>query len=115
MRTAAAFRQILADLDCIDADQSVLQQVRDIVRKVGADHGVALIDKTERVHFARRLLDLKVSRPTIRERLKARYDIGKSEAYRVIDEALQLSQKPPEIGTAGAENETCEIEERKAE
>jgi hypothetical protein len=43
--------------------------------------------------YIRRLLALRVSRPTIRARLMALYSISRSQAYRLIGEALQLSRK----------------------
>lgn len=86
---STALLEILAGIDGLDADDSIKRQIRQLVAAVGISHGVKRLQHDERVAFARRLLDLRVSRPTIRDRLIARYSISTRQAYRVIDEALQ--------------------------
>jgi hypothetical protein len=51
----------------------------------------------QRVHFARRLLDQGMPRSMIRDRLQVRFKVKRTQAYRDIEQALQLSLP---IGTA---------------
>jgi hypothetical protein len=106
---ASALIDIINRIDEIDADESVRRQFRQLVRQVGAEHGIACADRGKRVQFARDLLDLRVSRSTIRDRLMAHFEISRTQAYRVIDIALKVSHFPPRFGTANESNTTIEI------
>lgn len=57
--------------------------------------------EAERVSFARHLLDRKELRSIIRDRLIARFSVGKSQAYRDIDAALQVVPQFAEKWDAG--------------
>lgn len=96
--------EILREVDTLDASDAdaMKQKVKQLVRTKGIEHGVKAIEKTERVDFARRLLNARVSRTTIMERLKARFDISKEQAYREVRSALQLCQKSKPIDTSEA-------------
>lgn len=90
-----AILEIMEGVDGLDTDPVAKQQFRQLVRAIGAAHGFAWMAKKDRVAFARELLDLRVSRPTIRDRLIAAFDVSRPQAYRIIDNALKLSQKQP--------------------
>lgn len=45
----------------------------------------------QRVHFARHLLRQGAPRTVIRDRLQVRFKVGRTQAYRDIEQALQLS------------------------
>lgn len=87
---ASALLEILAGIDRMDADDTIKRQVKQIVSSVGFAHGVKNVQHDERVNFARQLLAQRVSRPTIRDRLMARYCISKRQSYRIIDDALNI-------------------------
>ncbi len=57
----------------------------------------------QRVNFARRLLDQGVPRSMIRDRLQVRFKVKRTQAYRDIEQALQLSLP---IGTRAGSTET---------
>jgi len=88
-----AIQEIIQGLEALDSDPVTKQKFRQLVRAVGAAHGISWIEREDRVSFARELLDLRVSRPTIRDRLIATFEVSRPQAYRIIDSALQLSQK----------------------
>lgn len=69
-----------------------------LVRRMGASHGVSGMALAEQVEFAGRLLSAGVSRPTIRDRLAALYRISRSQAYKVIQDALNCPQSKPISG-----------------
>ena len=50
-----------------------------------------LTEGEQRVHFARHLLRQGEPRPVIRSRLQMRFKVGRTQAYRDIERALQLS------------------------
>jgi hypothetical protein len=87
----ATYQQLLDGLAGIDAPPAVKQQFEELIRRQAALDGVASLDRRERVQFARHLLDLQEPRAVIRDRLMVKYDLGRSQAYQVIDQALQLS------------------------
>lgn len=91
----AIYQKLLADLAGMNAPEEAKRQFEDLIRRSAALDGVASLERQERVQFARHLLDLKESRPVIRDRIMARYEVGRSQAYQVIDQALQLSGFPP--------------------
>lgn len=101
--------EVVAKLDGLEVDEGARQAFRALVLTIGAQHGVKGIERMEQLGYVRRLLDLRVSRPTIRDRLTARYPISRRQAYRLIDDVLQLCQKRPEIGTGLADNEQADF------
>lgn len=95
-----AIVELFDQVDGLAVDDDAKQAFRRLIRDVGIAHGVTSIDRSERTAYARRLLDLRVSRPTIRDRLVARYEICSRQAYRIIDEALKLGHKHAKNVTA---------------
>jgi hypothetical protein len=87
----SVYRQLLASLAALDAPADAKRQFEEMIRQRAALDGLASIDRQERVQFARYLLDVKELRPVIRDRIMARYGVGRSQAYEAIDQALQLS------------------------
>lgn len=87
------YQQLLDGLAGIVASDDARRQFEDLIREGAARSGVALPVRPERVQFARRLLDAGTPRVAIRERLMARFDVGDSQAYRDISEALAISPK----------------------
>lgn len=87
----AVYRQLLADLAGLAAPEEAKRQFEELIRRSAALDGVTSLDRQARVQFARRLLDLKEPRPVIRNRIMAKYGVGRSQAYEAIDQALQLS------------------------
>ena len=104
MNDSHALIDLVRRLDGLDIDEGSRQAFRGLVLTVGAQHGIKGIERIEQLNFVRRLLVLRVSRPTIRDRLTALYPISRRQAYRLIDDALQLCQKRPEIGTNHNDN-----------
>jgi hypothetical protein len=107
MRSSALI-EIINRIDEINADESVRRQFRQLVRAVGAEHGVKAVETADRIEFARNLLDARVSRTTIQERLKACYDISREQAYRDIRAALQLCQNSKPFDTRVDENKASD-------
>ena len=87
---ASAMNEILMRINAINTDETTRIQVTQIVLDVAMEHGVAGMARIDRVAYARRMLDARISRSTIRERLMAEYDLSRRSAYRVIDMALQV-------------------------
>lgn len=83
-----ALREILEGVDQLDVDDQAKQAFRLLVVAIGSTYGAAKLNHPERVTFARRLLSLRISRPSIRDRLIARYGVSRRQAYRIIDAAL---------------------------
>lgn len=94
-----AIRRILDQIDGLDTDEAARRKFKRLVSETCLAHGINGIDRCERVYFTRRLLDAKVSRTTIRDRLMSKFDVSRSQAYRIIGLALQLSRKSDEFGT----------------
>ena len=99
-----AIREIIEGVEAMDLDPAARQQFRQLVRAIGAVHGFSWIEREDRTVFARELLAKKVSRATVRDRLMAHFSISKTQAYRVIEQALQLSHFSPSFGTASGSN-----------
>jgi hypothetical protein len=99
-----AIREIIEGVEAMDLDPAARQQFRQLVRSIGAAHGFAWVEREERTVFARELLAKRVSRATVRDRLMAHFSISKTQAYRVIEQALQLSHFSPGFGTASGSN-----------
>ncbi|QRX83261.1 hypothetical protein [Glaciimonas sp. PAMC28666] len=86
---ASVLNEILTRINAIDADETMRLQVTQIVLDVAMEHGVAGMARIDRVAYARRMLDARISRSTIRARLMAEYGLSRRSAYRAIDMALQ--------------------------
>jgi hypothetical protein len=102
--SAGVLQEIMQEVDASNIDPLAKKQFRQLVRVIGAAHGFAWMERAERTEFARELLARKVSRPTVRDRLMAHFSISKTQAYRVIEQALQLSHFSPSFGTASGSN-----------
>ncbi len=89
------YLRLLDDLAGVTAPEELKRQFAELIRRNAALDGVTGLDRQERMQFARHLLDLRQPRAAIRDRLMTRYGIGRSQAYDVIDRALQLSDFPP--------------------
>lgn len=87
MRSAPLI-EIISRLEGLDVDDGARATFRSMVLEVSAQHGLTGFDRDEQLAYARRLLALRVSRPTIRDRLIALYGISRRQAYRLIGEAL---------------------------
>lgn len=94
-----ALLDLLAQIDGLETDAVAKRQFRDLIYQVGAIHKVPAIERQVRIEFAAGLTHARVSVPSIRDRLIARFAIGKRQAYRDIESALKLCQKPPDFGT----------------
>lgn len=104
MRTSA-ITEILAGVDRLGLSDADKCKVKNLVRDIGRKHGIKRIEQIERAEFAAALITARVSRTTIAERLKARYDISREQAYRDIRSALQLCQRSMQFDTASSHNE----------
>lgn len=80
--------ELLNQLAKSDAAPDAKAEFRKMIEAVGLDHGVCLTSSTDRVEFARCLLDAGCARTEIRDRLMAKFEIRESQAYRDIREAL---------------------------
>ena len=92
---ADAIAEIRAKLQAMsgaDAEKAVIASLLD---RLETPRSASARIQAERVDFARRLLDMKQPRTTIKDRLIARFSVGKSQAHRDINEALQTV---PSIG-----------------
>lgn len=89
----AALLEIMDGVDGLDVDEGSKHLFRRLVLTVSAAHGINEVNRIGQIAYARRLLDLRVSRPTTRDRLIALYSISRRQAYRLIGEALELCQK----------------------
>lgn len=103
---AAVITEILAAAKALNVDESTRQQFIGMVCQISARHGLKVALRTARVDCACRLLELKVSRPTIRNRLMAHYGMSERQAYRTIDQAMKLCQKSQPFGKSFA-NHPC--------
>lgn len=84
---------IFEQLEELDVDVEAKRLFRRLVLAVSAAHGINEVSRIEQVAYARRLLELRVSRATIRDRMIALYSVSRRQAYRLINEALKLCQK----------------------
>jgi hypothetical protein len=87
MRSAPLI-EIISRLEGLDVDDGARTAFRAMVLEVSARHGVQGIERAEQIAFVRRLLALRVSRPTIRDRLMALYGVSRRQAYRLIHDEL---------------------------
>jgi hypothetical protein len=92
-RQLAAILEIIAEVGRIDAAPHTRYALKRFINDTCLAAGITLIDRMERVHFARRLLDDGEGRPVIRDRLMARFGIKRASAYKAIESALRLSKE----------------------
>lgn len=83
--------EILEGVDGLATDEQAKKEMKSLIHAVCLGHGMTGVVFNERVNTARKLLSMRISRPTIRDRLVALYGISPSQAYRYIHKALQLS------------------------
>lgn len=88
---------ILEQMGALDVDDRAKALFRRLVVDISLAHGISKVDRTQRVAYARRLLDARVSRATIRDRIMARYAVSRRQAYRLIDEALNCAKSGPKL------------------
>jgi hypothetical protein len=87
-------KDLLAKLEeCTTADANARAEFRRMIEAVRARHGIGRPARDERTQFARQLLDARTPRPEVRDRLMARFQVGESQAYRDIADALQIVPK----------------------
>jgi len=103
---ATVLKEIMDGVDFLPLDDNAKLEVKRLVSTIGIAHGVRGLDWPVRIAFARRLLAAKASRPTIRDRLRAAFGISRRQAYRVIDEAVQLCHEHALHGTTNVFNGT---------
>lgn len=102
---AVVYQILLSEVDALQAaDEPAKNAFREAIRRIAKTQGVGSLERGERVEYASELLARRVQRVFIRDRLKSRFQISKTQAYRDIEEALQLSHKPPSNGTQQAFN-----------
>jgi hypothetical protein len=87
---AEVFKDLLTLLGDCDVEPRAKADFRKLIEAVGFAHGVTISRKPDRIAFARQLLTSGVPRTEIRSRLMARFEIGESQAYRDIGDALQI-------------------------
>jgi hypothetical protein len=95
---ADLLRDILGLLDGCDAQDAAKAEFRKLIHKVAIDNGLPVAapgdERAARVEFARHLMkELMEGRPTTRERLIARFDVSRAQAYVDIADALKLSSQ----------------------
>jgi hypothetical protein len=90
----SSYQQLLDGLAGIDAPMDIRRQVEELIRNQALIDGVVISPRADRVQFARQLLDARTARSVIRDRLMRRYDLGDSQAYRDINDALAIVPKP---------------------
>lgn len=81
-------RDLVTALSTLEADDAILRSMWERLYRVGRMHNVLQLKQMERQQFAVHLLDLGVSVATVRDRLIARFDIGRSQCYRDVQAAL---------------------------
>lgn len=89
---SSVLHEILAGLERLDADEQAKLQFKRLVMLIGTSYGVSSVAHAERVDYARELLRKRVSRTTIRDRLIALFDISRSQAYVVINDAINCPE-----------------------
>jgi hypothetical protein len=96
--------EIIAAIESLQVDESAKAAFRQAMGRICSIHGATWCRRDDRITFARKLLVLRVSRATIRDRLIARFNVSRGEAYRTIGEALKLSQDQRENETRNGSN-----------
>jgi hypothetical protein len=90
---------IIDRLPGLDVAETARIKFKRLVYEIGAFYGIRGLDYADRIDFARHLLKQKEARATIRDRLMVRYEVSRRQAYRIIDDGLELCQKQPSNGT----------------
>jgi hypothetical protein len=103
-QASSAILQIMAEVDRIDANAHTKHSLKRFINDACLAAGITVVDRKERVQFARRLLDDGEPRPVIRDRLMARFRISRTSAYNAIESALHSSRKLEKFWTNGAQN-----------
>lgn len=96
-KQAAAILEIMAEVERIDAAPHTRYALKKFINDTCLAAGIKIVDRKERIHFARRLLDDGEPRPVIRERLMVRFGIKRASAYSAIGAALKLSNRRPKF------------------
>jgi len=96
---ADVLRHLLEEIEFDSAGHEIKEHLRQLVRRIASRNGVNCFVKDEQIAFVQHQLAMRTPRAAIRQRLMSGFDISRSQAYRIIEEALQLSQKPPIFGT----------------
>jgi len=99
-----ALRRISQEIESLEVDDQVRRRFRQLFKDACLAHGVTGVDRDDRVFYARKLIDARISRATARERLMARFEISRRQSYRILNEALKLCQKSQVNGTSEADN-----------
>lgn len=102
-QAAEVLLMILAEIEQMDAPPHAKYCLKNFISRTCRAAGIRVIERTERVQFARRLLDDREARPIIRDRLVARFEISRASAYNAIGEALKLSNGREKYWTNGAQ------------
>lgn len=95
---------IIAQVDRIDAHDHAKHSLKRFINETCLAAGITIVDRRERIHYARRLLDDGEPRPVIRDRLMRRFGIRKTAAYQAIDSALKLSANERFLRKLNAQN-----------
>jgi hypothetical protein len=95
---------IIKQIDDLNVSEDAKRLFLGLVLNVSAAHGIHEVNRIEQITYVCRLLDLRVSRPTIRDRLIAFHSVSRRQAYRLIDEGLKLCQMRARIGTKQEQN-----------
>ena len=103
-KQSAAILEIMAEVERIDAAPHTKYALKKFINAICLAAGIKVVDRKERVKFARRLLDDGEPRPVIRDRLIARFGIEKTSAYDAICSALKLSGKSAKCRKIEAQN-----------
>lgn len=99
---ASTLLNLYKSIDALGVDHGACSAFKKLLCEAARVEGIDALAREERVLFAQHLLAMRVSRPTIRDRLSVRYGISSKQAYRVINEAMRLGQRssknvPPEF------------------
>ncbi len=104
-----AYHKMLDGLANLSVPDAAKRQFEALIRQSAVLDGITSLDRSDRVHFARHLLNQKEPRSTISKRLQVKYAIGRSQAYQVISDALQLSGFPAGNRTEPGFNEASKL------
>lgn len=97
---AEALRELMDGVESADVTEEAKAVFRQLIHNVAADYRLTIFEHDEQIAFAQHLLrNCGEPRAVIRDRLIVRYGISRSTAYRIIEESMQLSQKPALFGT----------------
>jgi hypothetical protein len=91
----SSIRQLFKDIDHLPVDDSARRIFKQLLAERARQEGITGLDREGRVAFAQSLLFMRMSKPTVRDRLMAHYGISSRQAERVINDALKLRHKSP--------------------